>query len=126
MAKDTKKGEKVELYGIFYCVPEDDEGGHGGTNGIYDSKESLFQAWKEILFENQYEHSLCSGGLDEFSIEGFEEDAKHTFENGLIYDDYISYSWEIVRINQLSEKRKQNFDEKLKQFSDEVEENNYD
>ena len=126
MAKDTKKGEEVELYGIFYCVPEDDEGGHGGTNGIYDSKESLFQAWKEILFENQYEYYWNQGELDEFSIEGFEEDAKHTFDKGLIYDDYISYSWEKVGINQFSEKRKQNFDEKLKQISDEVKENNDD
>ena len=64
--------EEIELYGIFYCVPQDDEGGHGGTNGIYECKESLFQAWKEILFENQYEYYWNLGDLEEFSIEEFE------------------------------------------------------
>ena len=113
--------EEIELYGIFYCVPQDDEGGHGGTNGIYECKESLFQAWKEILFEHQYEYYWDSGDMEEFSIEEFEKNAKYTFDKRLIYDDYISYSWEKVGINQFSEKRKQAFDEKLKQISDELE-----
>jgi len=119
--------EKIELYGIFFCVPEDDQGGHGGTNGIYECKESLFQAWKEILFDNKYEYYWNEGTLaEEFSIEEFEEDAKHTFDKRLIYDDFISYSWEKVGINQFSEKRKQDFDERLKQIFDESEKLNGD
>ena len=119
--------EEIELYGIFYCVPQDDEGGHGGTNGIYECKESLFQAWKEILFDNKYDAWFYEENLEEeFSIEEFEEDAKHTFDKRLIYDDYISYSWEKVGIEQFSEKRKQAFDEKLKQISDELKKLNGD
>ncbi len=115
--------EEIELYGIFYCVPHDDEGGHGGTNGIYECKESLFQAWKEILFDNKYDAYFHEEDLEyeEFSIEEFEEDAKYTFDKRLIYDDYISYSWEKVGINQFSEKRKQALDERIKQLSDKLE-----